>query len=203
MCVGICAWNPVNCLCAKFRNFSTPSTPATESYCSDPLPSAKPLWSVQWKSINVSIFKLSIGILQYKILARIYPKLLQGAASEDGRVVYHAISPWSIPCKTLYGFHDPVKQGWNDGIITKALRELSANCPTSPRWMILDGYLHADLVCQLHTLLDASRKLTLPSGEILQVLNFSFWTLQIEVSPVNLGDCRSLTRCASFSKLAT
>ena len=45
--------------------------------------------------------------------------------------------------------------------------------------MILDGYLHADLVCQLHTLLDASRKLTLPSGEILQVLNFSFWTLQI------------------------
>lgn len=35
--------------------------------------------------------------------------------------------------------------------------------------MILDGYLHTELVCHLHTLLDASRKLTLPSGEILQV----------------------------------
>jgi len=31
-----------------------------------------------------------------------------GSTVEDGRVVYHAISPWSMPSKQLYGYHDEV-----------------------------------------------------------------------------------------------
>lgn len=105
----------------------------------------------------------------YKILARIYPKIIGSSSSDDSRVMMHVISPWSLPSKYLYEWNDPEKNKWNDGIITKALRELSANSPTSPRWLILDGHVHSQLVGHLHTLLDASRKLTLPSGEILQV----------------------------------
>ena len=105
-----------------------------------------------------------------KVLARIYPKIMGTTQSEDaGRVVYQIISPWSLPSKYLYEWSEPEKNRWNDGIITKALRELSTNSPTSPRWLILDGHVHSELVGHLHTLLDASRKLTLPSGEILQV----------------------------------
>ena len=105
----------------------------------------------------------------YKVLAKIYPKIVGSSSSDDGRVMMHIISPWSLPSKYLYEWSEPEKNKWNDGIITKALRELSANSPTSPRWLILDGHVHSELVGHLHTLLDAGRKLTLPSGEILQV----------------------------------
>lgn len=105
----------------------------------------------------------------YKVLAKIYPKLISASSNDDGRVMMHIISPWSLPSKYLYEWSEPEKNKWNDGIITKALRELSANSPTSPRWLILDGHVHSELVGHLHTLLDAGRKLTLPSGEILQV----------------------------------
>lgn len=108
----------------------------------------------------------------YKVLARIYPKIMGTSQNEDaGRVVYQVVSPWALPSKYLYEWSEPEKSKWNDGIITKALRELSTNSPTSPRWLILDGHVHSELVGHLHTLLDASRKLTLPSGEILQVFN--------------------------------
>lgn len=91
------------------------------------------------------------------------------SASDEGRVMMHVISPWSLPSKYLYEWSEPDKNKWHDGIITKAMRELSANSPTSPRWLVLDGHVHSELVGHLHTLLDAGRKLTLPSGEILQV----------------------------------
>lgn len=105
----------------------------------------------------------------YKILAKIYPKIMDFSASDEGRVMMHVISPWSLPSKYLYEWSEPDKNKWHDGIITKAMRELSANSPTSPRWLVLDGHVHSELVGHLHTLLDAGRKLTLPSGEILQV----------------------------------
>lgn len=104
----------------------------------------------------------------YKVVAKIYPKLL-GRESEESRVASYVISPWSLPSKYLYEWHDGDKGRWHDGLITKALRELSANSPTSPRWLILDGNVHSELVGHLHTLLDGGRKLALPSGEILQV----------------------------------
>ena len=104
----------------------------------------------------------------YKVLAKIYSKMI-GSVNEDGRVAYQVISPWSLPYKYLYAYYDSAKKCWNDGFITKSLRELSANTPVGPRWLVLDGVLHTDLVCQLHTLLDNNRKLTMPSGEILQV----------------------------------
>ena len=100
VCVEICVWNPVNCLCVKFRNYSTPSTPATESHCSK-----NNFGQFNCDHQTMLVFNLLIWILHNKILARIYPKL-KGAAREDGRVVYHAISPWLIPCEILYGFHD-------------------------------------------------------------------------------------------------
>lgn len=105
----------------------------------------------------------------FKVLAKTLPKITEASQSEDARVMYQVISPWSLPSKYLYQWRDPEKNKWNDGIITKALRELSTNSPTSPRWLILDGVLHSELVSHLHTILDSSRKLALPSGEILQV----------------------------------
>lgn len=105
----------------------------------------------------------------YKVVAKIYSKLSGREHSEEGRVAYFVISPWSLPSKYLYEWHETDRAKWHDGIITKALRELSANSPTSPRWLILDGHVHSELVGHLHTLLDGGRKLALPSGEILQV----------------------------------
>jgi len=109
----------------------------------------------------------------FKVLAKVFPKISDVSQNEDARVVYQVISPWSLPSKYLYQWRDPEKNKWNDGIITKALRELSINSPTSPRWLILDGVLHSELIGHLHTILDSSRKLALPSGEILQVCPFN------------------------------
>lgn len=136
----------------------------------------------------------------YKVLARIYPKITGTTQSEDaGRVVFQVISPWSLPSKYLYEWSEPEKNKWNDGVITKALRELSSNSPTSPRWLILDGHVHSELVGHLHTLLDASRKLTLPSGEILQVHIFSS-LCPFGPSTTVFFPCRFLNHCGSFSK---
>ena len=106
----------------------------------------------------------------YKILARIYPKIHGKTNSEDGRVLFQVFSPWSLPSNYIHEWKDPESSKWNDGVVTKMLRELSANSPSSPRWLVLDGHLHMDTICPLHSLLDGSRKLTLSSGEILQVL---------------------------------
>ena len=108
----------------------------------------------------------------FKVLAKVFPKVSEASQNEDARVVFQVISPWSLPSKYLYEWRDPEKNKWNDGVITKALRELSINSPTSPRWLILDGVLHSELTGHLHTILDSSRKLALPSGEILQVCCF-------------------------------
>lgn len=130
----------------------------------------------------------------YKILAKVYPKIMVGSSTgEDGRIVMHNISPWSLPSKYLYEWNDPEKNKWNDGVITKALRELSVGSPTSPRWLILDGHVHSELVGHLHTLLDASRKLTLPSGEILQIPQ-SFRVI-FETSDLTYASPSTITRC--------
>lgn len=130
----------------------------------------------------------------YKILAKIYPKIVMGSSTgDDGRVMMHVISPWSLPSKYLYEWNEPEKNRWNDGIITKALRELSSNSPTSPRWLVLDGHVHSELVGHLHTLLDASRKLTLPSGEILQIPQ-SFRVI-FETSDLTYASPSTITRC--------
>ena len=105
----------------------------------------------------------------YKVLARIYPKIHGKTNSEDGRVVFQVFSPWSLPPNYIHEWKEPGSSKWNDGVVTKMLRELSANSPSSPRWLVLDGHLHTDATCPLHSLMDGNRKLTLSSGEILQV----------------------------------
>ncbi len=131
----------------------------------------------------------------YKVLAKIYPKMMGTSQSEDaGRVVFQVISPWSLPSKYLYEWSDPEKNNkWNDGVITKALRELSTGSPIGPRWLVLDGHVHSELVGHLHTLLDASRKLTLPSGEILQIPQ----SLRIifETSDLTYASPSTISRC--------
>lgn len=130
----------------------------------------------------------------YKILAKVYPKIVMGSSTgDDGRIMMHVISPWSLPSKYLYEWNEPEKNRWNDGIITKALRELSNNSPISPRWLVLDGHVHSELVGHLHTLLDASRKLTLPSGEILQIPQ-SFRVI-FETSDLTYASPSTITRC--------
>ena len=107
----------------------------------------------------------------YRVLAKIYPKILGKTCNEDGRVLFQVFSPWSIPSDYIHEWKEPGSCKWNDGIVTKMLRELSAYSPSSPRWLVLDGHLHTDAIYPLHSLLDGSRKLTLSSGEVLQVLH--------------------------------
>ncbi|KAJ3639667.1 hypothetical protein Zmor_003011 [Zophobas morio] len=115
-------------------------------------------------------------------------RVLRELLLSDKKIDIKIICPKTLTLKQLYGGLDDNQQ-WCDGIITKYVREDSAD----EDWIILDGSADALWTEELTSLLDDNYKLCLSSGEVLHLKHTK--TVIFEVEHLNQASPAMIWRC--------
>lgn len=110
------------------------------------------------------------------------------------------INPSAVSKGMILGRLDPVTREWTDGILSRALRSVinGFKGESNKVWYIVfDGEIVPDWAEALNSLLDDTRHLTLPSGEILALP--SQVHLIFETSNLNYATPATISRCGIIS----
>ncbi|GEQ70601.1 hypothetical protein JCM33374_g4279 [Metschnikowia sp. JCM 33374] len=97
----------------------------------------------------------------------------------------------------LYGTLDPITRDWTDGLLTKIIRNVSANLKGELErrtWIVFDGDIDPEWAENLNSLLDDNKLLTLPNGERLELP--SNVRIVFEVSNLDYATPATVSRCA-------
>ncbi|KAG5886035.1 hypothetical protein JTB14_000014 [Gonioctena quinquepunctata] len=84
--------------------------------------------------------------------------------------ICHFINPNCLDYRSLYGYSDPSNQKWEDGIVTKLIRN-SVDHGTERKWLIFDGTIESFWVENIKTSLDENKKFYTDSGERVELSN--------------------------------
>ncbi len=77
----------------------------------------------------------------------------------------YVVNPKSQSYDLLMGKVDGSTLEWKDGILPKVMRQALDSTSGKRKWLVLDGFLEAEWVENLNSVLDDNRKLTLATGE--------------------------------------
>jgi dynein heavy chain len=102
------------------------------------------------------------------------------------------INPKSVHLDQLYGDMDPVSHDWIDGLISFRMRECVEERNTL-QWIVFDGPVDAVWIESMNTVLDDNKKLTLSSGEIIQMT--TVMTMLFEVEDLDKASPATVSRC--------
>ncbi|KAL0236923.1 hypothetical protein PCE1_000320 [Barthelona sp. PCE] len=102
----------------------------------------------------------------------------------------HLINPKT---SELYGWYDLSTREWNDGVLSRVLREVSADASPDQKWIVFDGPIDTLWIESMNTVLDDSRILTLINAERIsfpQQVSLLFETRDLSVaSPATVSRC--------------
>lgn len=110
-------------------------------------------------------------------------------------VNFRIINPKSTTLGQFFGQLDSMTQEWCDGVLAKTFREmvLATMSAQTRAWIIFDGPVDPLWIESLHTLLDDNRKLSLASGEMIEMtrlMSIIFETADLEnASPATVSRC--------------
>ena len=65
----------------------------------------------------------------------------------------------------LYGYTSLATREWQDGVLSKIMRDLGNIPDEKPKWIMLDGDLDANWIESMNSVMDDNKILTLPSNE--------------------------------------
>jgi MoxR-like ATPase len=103
------------------------------------------------------------------------------------------LNPKSITIPELYGLFDPVTSGWNDGILSKFIRECSMGDSTEYNWIIVDGPVDSLWIETMNSLLDDNKVLCLSNNE--RIALGSHVRLMFEVDDLSQASPATVSRC--------
>ncbi|KAF4521008.1 hypothetical protein B566_EDAN002504 [Ephemera danica] len=119
-------------------------------------------------------------------------QVLQGTMQRLGINVKCArISPKALSLVQLFGEFDPHTAEWRDGVVTKTLREMGNSEDIG--WLVLDGPVEASWAETLHAALDDSQRLSLPSGEIINIKDRT--SIILEAGDLSQASPGTVSRC--------
>ena len=94
--------------------------------------------------------------------------LVKARTYEPGqeRLTYvHDISAKVMLTQDLYGYTSLATREWQDGVLSKILRDLN-QMDGKHKWIMLDGDLDANWIESMNSVMDDNKILTLPSNEV-------------------------------------
>ena len=77
----------------------------------------------------------------------------------------YVINPKAVSLGELYGEYDMATREWTDGILSKVIRDASADEKPDEKWLLLDGPVDTLWIESMNTVLDDNKMLTLINGE--------------------------------------
>ena len=98
--------------------------------------------------------------------------LVKARTLEPGqpRLTYvHDISAKVMLTQDLYGYTSLATREWQDGVLSKILRDLN-QMDDKPKWIMLDGDLDANWIESMNSVMDDNKILTLPSNERIPLM---------------------------------
>lgn len=119
----------------------------------------------------------------------------------NSEVKFVAINPRACQKKELFGFVDPSKNKWVDGLFTLKVREAIKMLQSSTDlveqfWIILDGPVDPDWIESLNSVMDDNQVLTLSSGERLDFYLPSGKSIKLifETTSIDLASPATISR---------
>ncbi|EUD69261.1 hypothetical protein C922_00124 [Plasmodium inui San Antonio 1] len=101
--------------------------------------------------------------------------------TNDYSIDITVFNPMSTDVKKLYGYYNPEKEVYEDGILSLIMKRLFENNNNlNEKWLILDGPLDILTTEPLHSLLDENKVLTLINGNRIKFADNVFIFFEIE-----------------------
>jgi len=93
------------------------------------------------------------------------------AAASDGiaPVRLRVINPKAISLQELFGQGDESTGEWEDGVLAVAMRACARDRSGDRKWILFDGPVDTLWIENMNTVLDDTKKLCLPNGQVIRV----------------------------------